>query len=539
MSRLAAGIRGILESVKLFALALFGSLSYGSAMAQSLKTVPCLPLTNANIIVDSMDDEVREIMTELTIEPIVDGHGFRIGYANWGAGEQRHNPYPVRSRFFGTDKFPGWQESRVSGGPVRVEAAVLSSSGQWVPLTFSGQVAGTVQSGGHLFSDWSDLEVRGGRSMRMRFKLIALSDETKILSGGGFQYDFTNRKTAIGPGLPSILSPVFFGNVLAHENGVRVGKAYYINPTVVQTRTWKTTLRPVVVIGDSILRANSDPGTTSNRAGFYFPGFVGRGFKKLSIPVVTLGVSGDRAELTTPECMPRRDAFLRELGVETALIQHGVNDFVAASAIGSTRTTPQEMLDCAGVLAKYFRSIGVNRVMACTLFPNTTSSDGWLSSANQKLKNNNSPVPNWVTYNELIRSGAGAFDGWIDPSAFVADAGNKWRLYDGPASGTILYGNLTQVVIPSRGGDEVQGFYHGRYLKFSSGPLSGQGRFVDNSYSAPDGIHLVFLSALRIAPVNNDSYQLWRVMTQDGVHPTPVAHVLASQAIYLRPKLWR
>jgi lysophospholipase L1-like esterase len=361
---------------------------------------------------------------------------------------------------------------------------------------------------------------------------------SRILSGGGFQYDFTNRVTAVGPGLPSLISPVFFGNVLAHENGNRVGKPLYITPTVVQTRALNTNIKPVLVIGDSILRAGGDPGSQYNRAGFENPGWVGRGFKQLGIPVVTLGVAGDRAELSPPESMSKRAAFIRELGVDTGVIQYGVNDAVSQSAYSTFKAPAEEMLDRNRVIANFFRSIGLKRVVVATLLPNTTSSDGFTTVASQKLKNNDYKVPNWVTYNELVRSNPVGFDGWIDPASKVADASSRWRPSPPPTANVALGGSTLKVVMPPRGGDSIQGYYHGSFLKFTSGLLTGQSSFVTNSYAKPDGIHLEITNPLSGAPVRGSSFNLWWVLTKDGVHPTPAANQMAAAAIVEKPELW-
>jgi hypothetical protein len=113
---------------KVSALAVIGLLAT-LGIAKGPKVVPCQALVNVNSQADAMDGSVREIMTEMDVIPVLDGKLLRIGYANWAAGNETTNPYLPGFKWFGLEKYPGWQESRGSLGRVRVEAAIRNASG--------------------------------------------------------------------------------------------------------------------------------------------------------------------------------------------------------------------------------------------------------------------------------------------------------------------------------------------------------------------------------------------------------------------------
>jgi lysophospholipase L1-like esterase len=486
----------------------------------------------------TMSGNVREIMTELRIHPIVSGSGLRVGYVNWGVGDRSHNPFDVLSRWYGLDKYPGWQEARTSKGRVAIQAAVCLPNGNWRRLTFAGQTEGIVNDGGQIFSDWDPITVSAGAELKFRFRIAAADSSTRILTGGSYHYDFTNRATAIGPGLPDILTPAFFGNVLAYENGALVGDPYYVNPTVFQTRTSDASIHPVLAIGDSILRAGGDVGAAANLAGFVNPGWVGRGFRSLNIPVVALGVAGDRAELCTSVTMSRRAALIRELGVDTALIQHGINDAASKSEFSDSRPTAGEMLARNRTLADYLRTLGLKRVILSTLLPNTTSPDGW-TSVDQKIKTNGYVTANWVSYNSSLRRGVEGFEGIVDPASYVSDAEFRWRT---AATSRIDFTGVSRsdlVTMRFRQIEATQGYFLGSVIKFLGGRLDQQFRFITNSYAHVDGIRLKVETPFSSAPRHGTRFQITPTLTRDGTHPTPLGNHLAAEAIKDQPSLWR
>jgi len=518
-----------------------GALVSGSFAQTSPRPISCVSYTNAGAAQASgASESVDSILTEFNIHPIVSGQGLRIAVTGWGKGDITWNPYPAGHKYANTDKYPGFQESRVIAGPVKTEFAVLVN-GTWQKATFAGQTVGLMQPGTHMFTDWLNIPVTSGTVIRARLRYTLINPAQQLMCSTLAAYDYTSFKTSAGATTPAVDVSTFTANAFKYDDGKFLGPRVCAMPALIQTRTTDPNAHSIAAFGDSVLNAGNDSGSHYNRDGFYNPGWVGRGFARLKIPVVSFGVSGDRSEINTEATMTRRLALLRDSGADYGLITHGINDAASFASTGTGRCPASEIISRNQALAAILVKNGIKRMYLSTLHPYTISTDQWATAAGQRTKNNDFTVANWLTYNDSLRSTVPAgFYAVLDPAKYVSDSRGVWR--DGTqVAQTVSQGIGNSNLLISRvvTGDEKPGYYDGFSVTGLTGGNTGSSQMTITSYPGTSSLEIVLRAMFAKPVVSGDTFRLTRVLTRDGLHPTPEGARLGAYAVYAFPNLFR
>lgn len=154
--------------------------------------------------------------------------------------------------------------------------------------------------------------------------------------------------------------------------------------------------RCFAILGDSI---SMGFGVTSEGVGPFVAAFdgtaTGTTYGK-NVPYIHMGKSGERAnqfELLAERGL--RDDLLKYC--THAIYEYGIND-VRGGAV-----TLAQIQASSQSIWSLLQSKGISRIYACTLTPNTTSTDAWATTANQTLANATGNTVR-VAYNEWIRT---------------------------------------------------------------------------------------------------------------------------------------
>ena len=501
------------------------------------RIVPAIAFTNIQSNHSECASNVSEVLTEFTVKPVVTGRGLRFATTNWGIGDELTNPYAVGSNWFGNDKYPGYQESRAPHNSIFVEYAVRRADGSWLRLKFNGESAGEIAGGSHRWTDWLDTQVSPTKPLRVRMRIrVRVPFFDRILRGNANAYDSANSKTYAGMNAPQIDTPSFHGNANVKSKSGS-GVSAHIYPAIVQTKT-ETNIEGVFVLGDSILRANSDIPSDFSAAAQVAPGWIGRGLSRIGVPVVAAGTSGDACFLSDALVRSRLWALVNESGCRTGLIQLGVNDAASGSSLGGLRPSGLDIFARTEVQAALMKLAGMDRVYVAGTMPLTTSSEAWTDSKSQKLRDFGYSPPNWVQYNSLLALlPISVIDASILPLSYVSDGSDKWRSFPTEATGTIVAVGTDRVEFVPPSQTAISGRYVGYAITFLDGAAAGQKRYIYDSPMAGSRMALT-LTAMPESIQVGDRFELIPVLTRDGVHPSPLANILGSQAIVDRSDLF-
>ena len=176
-------------------------------------------------------------------------------------------------------------------------------------------------------------------------------------------------------------------------------------PSLAQTLTGPTTGSGVTVSGGSYGNPH-DTGSPLNSQGPYQ-----RGFDSGGVPWVAFGRSADQMAFwvgASGRDYSRLDA-IQQSGCSSVIVALGVNDI-------GTGTSAATLEGYATALSAQLYGIGVKAIFYITISPNqTTSTDGFLTLANQTVNANNTQRN---TYNTWVKTTpAGVMNGFIDMAA--------------------------------------------------------------------------------------------------------------------------
>ncbi|ULT55398.1 SGNH/GDSL hydrolase family protein [Neobacillus drentensis] len=289
-------------------------------------------------------------------------------------------------------------------------------------------------------------------------------------------------------------------------------------PTTVYGKV-KNSLKSYILAGDSIMDGSGDiPQLTGNS------GFVARRLFNDKIGYTKIALGG---ETTT--------SFLQYLHLRTPLIKnhtgvicdYGINDVLGGSTIAATQANLLKIW-------KYFAAKGLD-VYQTTLTPRTTSTDNWLTLANQTIsaqENVRLAINAWLrdtSSNGAVAQSGGDLLKVLDSAAMVENNG-KWIEFSNPlfsgtvqsaAAGSITDTNLSSVITANV-------LSNNAIVKITGGTGAGQQRTVSWHTNATT---LNMSANWTVTPDATSTYQVFYIPTVDGTHPSAKCHDLMSQAI--------
>lgn len=257
---------------------------------------------------------------------------------------------------------------------ITVKAALEDSSANIYPITFGGLSTGTISAGRYLISDPLPVTFSKGSTIWTRTN-VSVEPGKKWPQQQGLWGSISGQAVEL--------------NVDKAYSGTISGSGFVYAPAAIFGRPTSSTQPPMIcVFGDSrpfgtgdtlegngeIMRALGNPWATN-------------------YPTVNLGYSGDTVRnVINPAKFIVRGLLLQ--GCQYVIGDMGFND------VQADRTALQIEGDLQTLWA-YMTSAGIKRIAWCTMGPDTTSTDGWVTTANQTIWNSGRntiriAVNNWL-----------------------------------------------------------------------------------------------------------------------------------------------
>lgn len=261
---------------------------------------------------------------------------------------------------------------------------------------------------------------------------------------------------------------------------------------------------------------------------------------------VRVPLGGEKAQQYANQLSANRISRTRYMPTEWAtdvLCEYGTNDL--SLGLASMKTS---ILTIAG----FYIGRGI-RFTQTTLFPKTTSSDGWLTVTNQVKTSEegarvafnawlrDTSVNGFVQQANVLFAEEGMVD-VIDVCKYIevnsdnelSIDGGYWRI---PTSFNPISETITSVTSSTAFTDASKVLqrneYKGYSIVFTSGSRRGKGgKIFWNDTSGQFNIGIA--NANIGAPAVGDSYQIVLRSVADGVHPTSQGHILGAQAVQER-----
>jgi lysophospholipase L1-like esterase len=425
-------------------------------------------------------------------------------------------------------------EYLAAGGPT-------SETGLRVAATFNGQKFGEMAPGAVLYSDPIPFDAVAGTQFFVRTNFQTTG--SNLLCPVGFA-----PQGGTGPGgLGNGEAATSFAATINGSIGTATLTAFTYPGPVAVLGYVSGHIPTAAILGDSIMAGVGDEGFGRNDGGYLVRALTNQlGIKNVfpttpKVPFIRLARSGETLQswltnasgnqfgLTTASVVRAKIADL----ASTILFEYGTND------LGSSLTTIKANYIAAANSflrrGKYF--------VACTLLPKTTSTDAFMTVANQTLGANEADR---VAFNTWLRNGTFAA-ATINPAACaVFDAaaavevnssnvltlnGGFWKAEANggvPAvSSTVTSGSTTSVTNDSTQA-WTQDQWRGYTLIFTSGALANTANTIlSNTATALN------TGTMSAAAATGDAYKIVRTYTKDGTHPTSTGHAAIAAAFNL------
>lgn len=327
---------------------------------------------------------------------------------------------------------PNWY---VNGSMIETNGAAAATwtatieypEGNFTAVKFDGSDSGTVSAGMNLISDSTQVSIPSGAKFWVRLYQNAPG---KILWNNQYCGDGTAQAAF---GLTSTACPdLTRGGDAAVVTAVEGGM---ITPAAIIAET----ARPAIgIVGDSISVGKGDVGD-----GGSLQSYLGRAFGG-SYALLNVGVSSDTLVNFIASNAKRRS--LINSYCSHVIVEYGSNDVI------NGRTAAQILADTITVLG-YFPG---KRLAVCTLTPRVTSSDGFITEANQTVL---ASEPVRIVVNAQRRNGLSTAT-VLGPAAVIFDierdcessyASGKWKVIPGTVSPAIA-SYTTDGIHPNRTG---------------------------------------------------------------------------------------
>lgn len=397
--------------------------------------------------------------------------------------------YGLQLSWVGTYPTGGTTSETVYAGNVTVKVGVELSNGTILPVYFNGSRTGTILPGGTLTSDLVGVNLTSGDFVWLRVYTVGAT------SAYHTRYcDWPN-----GEGNESAVDKADSGTIAA-----LVGKSFAPLLATLQTDSVDN---GVVCVGDSIMSGSNDQ--------YWSNGFTQRSLD-LTHPLLNVASPSEGCNDWQSNQSVRRRALIAMAQAEYAILSYS-ND------IYNSRTLAQIQADILTTTAS-LKAMG-HKVVVCTVTPRTTSTDGWLTLANQSIT---SPALDTVRQqlNAWLRTTADpSLFAVFDCAAQVEDAVSlgKWKE---PPGGVVFSGTVTATVV---------GVVNDNTKTWTSGQLDDY-TVWNSSTGQMASISRTFTTQLYVNTNNTytigNAYQVYAgLVSSGGVHPSPYGHRLMSQAI--------
>jgi hypothetical protein len=293
------------------------------------------------------------------------------------------------------------------GNTVTVSYAIEYPVGTFTQVTWGGASTRTLADGETAQSDFVSVSIPVNTEFFVRRFLNSnggvLTYYTEF--GTGTIADSTNGECyEMGTGV----TDKSMGGTISSATGSASAR-----PAAIIGRTNKPSM---FIWGDSIEAGISDryTGTT---------GSIGEVCRAVSpyYAYINGGQAGQSAQkVATTLATQARQIAIAQTYCSHFLSQLGVNDLKSSQTAAQLTTNLQTIYTAVGK--------GAAKTFQATITPCTTSTDGWISTANQTLHANNA---NWTTFNDNLRagsiSGIGGFLEFSNIASSAQDSG-KWRV---------------------------------------------------------------------------------------------------------------
>lgn len=272
-------------------------------------------------------------------------------------------------------------------------AAGVEQGTSVIPVTFNGQPSVVIPPGGTVISDVIGVYIVKGATFYTRtYVSVASGDKFPRGGHGAFASNYANPAGANLTGLGA--------GTLTGGSSVRV-----FAPAAIIGQPLDTGKAVVAIVGDSIGAGDND-----SQRGFVERALGGNySFQKVTYsgegPIAWVDLDGTQRF--------RRVQLLHTVGVTHIISEHGVN------SIGTTLATLQPLV------IKYWNALAaIAPTWQTTVTPQTTSTDGWVTTGNQTPFSSNA---NRILFNNWLRDGAPMTVGTTTPAAVGATGGSIVR----------------------------------------------------------------------------------------------------------------
>lgn len=357
----------------------------GTAVGTTAGTPTCAQLSQPNI---SGSNTVRQVSNRTMFPSIISGSNTRASARTW-----EMNYVPVSSLQVCIANAYVTSTNGVettSGGPVTAHIVVEYPHGTFKELTWSGNSTGIVPALSSGCTDLTKLNftIPAFAKYRINAFLDWSAGSGKVVYGSWSNIcDRANGdEFTVGTSLTdNTMNDTVLGN------NVSTAAAICWQPAVVAAPSNRNVWW---IIGDSIAAGVNDMlGDPSGGRGI-----LGRALATLG-PQLNYGVPGDRAQWYAVSANSSiRTSLAIAAGANSAILQLGVNDFYA-----NGRTVDNVLTDRATIRTNITALAPIN-VYDTTVTPETTSTDGWVTTANQTPSNVTSNQSR-TAFNDFMRVG--------------------------------------------------------------------------------------------------------------------------------------
>lgn len=429
---------------------------------------------------------------------------------------------------------------------IKLQASLESAGGYRAPVTFNGgSLWIEVPCFGLVYSDPIPFNMVKGTQFWVRTGIQVPGSGYLIPQGSALQGGSGAGGVNNGDGASTSGNFVLGSSVIGANTGNGAGPVAILGQV-------PTPLATAGAIGDSICQGLEDGGYAQNAGGWLRRGLEGQlGLNYAfpvtpSVPYVLCSKPGEtlaqfvNAIQTSPGTGHQIRAQIANLA-STIISEYGTNDI----AIGTTLATMQTL---QLTLANFFLGLG-KYFVGCTILPRVTSTDGYVTTANQTPIASESvrnayntwlrdPSANGFVQQTAVPAKAAIFDAAaaieVNASNVLTLNGSFWMI--APNGGTpIVSGTLTaatQTAVSDTTKTWTTDQWRGYVVRMINGNGINTNQSIYRTIAASSQLGVISYGAGNI-PSIGDSYIIFQTYTSEGTHPTSIGYQLIAQSFPL------